>query len=110
MDIERERGDYLTSEQVALAMYTEALVYLSNKEGDAQYDANAVLRGGNWSSSLTNMKVAGFLRACMYDDNAGVLRLAKVHPGVDVVRLADALRVEYAIRKLGGRDGQPLAG
>lgn len=108
MDIEHD--DRLTSDQIALALYTEALVYLSNQESDVLYDAIAVLNGGNWSSSLTNMKVSGFLRACMHSDNDNVLRLAKVHPGVDVVRLADALRVEYAIRKLGGRDGQPLAG
>lgn len=106
MDIEHARGDYLTSEQIALALYVEALVYLSNQEGDAQHDANAILNGGDWSSSLTNMKVTGFLRACMHSDNYNVLRLTKIYPGVDVVRLADALRVEYAIRKFGGRNVQ----
>ena len=103
MDIEHERGDYLTPEQVALAMYAESLMYLGNHENDAQSDVEGVMRG-DWTSTLTNMKVTGFLRACMQEDNAGVLRLAKIFPVVDVVRLADALRVEYAIRRLGGRN------
>lgn len=106
MDIEHARGDYLTPEQVALAVYIEAIVYVSRHESESADDAYTILGGHDMPSSpLRNMKIVGFLRACMQEANAGVLRLAKVHPGVDVVRLADALRVEYAIRRLGGRNG-----
>lgn len=104
MDIEHERGDYLTPEQVALAIHTEALLYLASHDGEAHKDAASVVTN-NYTDSISVLKANGFLRACMQEDNAGVLKLAKIFPGVDVVRLADALRVEYAIRRLGGRNG-----
>lgn len=105
MDIEHARDDYLTSEQVALALYIESLSYLAKHESEIQLEALHVL-DGNRTTSIQTMKTNGFLRACMQSDNEGVLRLAKIYPGVDVVRLADALRVEYAIRKFGGCNGK----
>lgn len=98
-----DHDDVLTSEQIALCTCIDALGYLATHEGAAQSDA-ALVFNADFANSLTNMKVTGFFRACMQGNNDGVLRLAKIFSGVDVVRLADALRVEYAIRRLGGRD------
>lgn len=106
MDIEHARGDYLTPDQVALAVYVEALVYLSSNENDARQDAINILGGTGYFGAVQSLKISGFLRACMKSDNEIVLKLAKIFLGVDVVRLADALRVEYAIRKFGGRNVQ----
>lgn len=103
MDIEHERDD-LTSEEAALMVYIDALMYLEKYNDEVRADAQ-LLMVDNWTSGMQFIKIAGLFRACMREDNYIVLRLAKIFPGVDVVRLADALRVEYAIRRLGGRDG-----
>lgn len=120
--MDEDRGDQLTQEQITIGVYVEALIYLQtgSEHTRVRRDAVSLLSActeldfapTSWpSGTLAQMRIVGFLRACATGENAQVSRLKKIFPYVlDIGGLADALRVEYAIRKLGGRqDEQTLA-
>lgn len=117
-----DAGDDLTQEQITLGLYIEALIFLQtgSESKRVQMDARIMLYAripdtsidAAWpTNTLNQLRVTGFLRACASGKDILVHRVKKIFPHViDIIGLANALRVEYTIRKLGGRDGQPLAG